>query len=436
MKIAYLLSEYPTLGHTYFLREVKELRALGWKIQTISVRKPADQEYKLSPAEYEERASTWYVLGSSPREILNAHLATFLTRPIRYLDGLLAAWRSGRLHLRLTALATAYFIEAVYAGHRLRKAGITHVHCAFATTVALLLGRVFDIGLSMTIHGPADLVDPEGFQLAEKVRASKFVSGISYFGKSQIMLYSSPRDWHKLEVTPLGIDIARWRPAIFRENPAPFELISVGRLEKVKGYPLLLDAFAALVAQARNVRLTVVGDGPDRSGLEKQARQLGIADRVTFAGWRTQEELRKLYQNSDLCVLFSFAEGIPVVLMEAMASGVPCVAPLIAGIPELIRDHIEGLLVTPSDTKELVTAIAEVMDRPGLRRQMAKLCRERITAKYELRKNTLHLSEVFTRWVRNVNERRLEKKLDDGFRSSGESHDGSHGLESSTTVCL
>lgn len=415
MKIAYLLSEYPTLGHTYFLREVRELRALGWEIQTISVRKPADQEYELSPAEREERSSTWYILGGSPLEFLQAHLATFVTRPARYLHGLLAAWRFGRFHLRLTALATAYFIEAIYAGHRLRRAGISHVHCAFATTVALLLGRVFDVGLSMTIHGPADLVDPEGFRLAEKVRVSKFVSGISYFGKSQIMLYSSPEDWYKLEVTPLGIDSAGWRPAVFREAPAPFDLISVGRLEKVKGYPVLLGALASLVAQARNVRLTLVGDGPDRSDLEKQASQLGIADRVTFTGWKTQEELRKLYQNSDLFVLSSLAEGIPVVLMEAMASGVPCVAPRIAGIPELLRDHKEGILVTPSQADELVTAIAELMERPSLRRQMAKLCRERIAEKYELRKNTLHLSEVFCRWIPNLNDRRLEEKSNNCF---------------------
>jgi glycosyltransferase involved in cell wall biosynthesis len=307
----------------------------------------------------------------------------------------------------LTALATAYFIEAVYAGHRLRKAGITHVHCHFTTHIGLLLGRVFDIGLSMTIHGPDDLVDPEGFQLGEKVRVSRFVSAISYFGKSQIMLYSSPKDWYKLEVTPLGIDIAGWRAALFREAPAPFELISVGRLVKVKGYPVLLDALALLVSQDRNVRLTLVGDGQDRSDLEKQANHLGIADRVTFMGWRTQEELHKFYQNSDLFVLSSFAEGIPVVLMEAMASGVPCVAPRIVGIPELIRDHIEGLLVTPSHVDELVTAIAELMDSPSLRHQMAKLCRERIAEKYELRKNALHLSEVFCRWIPNLNDRRL-----------------------------
>jgi len=213
------------------------------------------------------------------------------------------------------------------------------------------------------------------------------------------MLWSSPSDWQKLEVTPLGIDATGWQSAPFRERPAPFQLVSVGRLAEVKGYPLLLDAVALLVTEGRDLRLTLVGDGPERDQLEEQARRLGIADKIVFAGWKTQEELRQLYQNSDICVLSSFAEGIPVVLMEAMASSVPCVAPRITGIPELIRDGIEGLLVTPSHTEELASAIRKMMDEPDLRRQMASLCRERIADKYELRKNVLHLSEVFKRWI-------------------------------------
>ena len=399
MKIAYLLSEYPTLGHTYLLREVRELRALGWEIQTISIRKPADRQSELSPAEREEWTATWYVLASSPLEFLQAHVATAVTRPLSYVRGLITAWRFGQFHPRVTLLATAYFIEAVMAGYRLRKAGITHVHSAYATTVALIVGRVFDIRLSMTLHGPAEFVDPEGFRIREKVRAAQFVSGISYFGRSQIMLWSSPSDWQKLEVTPLGIDITGWQPAAFREHPAPFHLISVGRLAEVKGYPVLLDAVGLLIKEGRDLRLTLVGDGPERDQLKEQARRLGIADKVVFAGWKTQDELRLLYQNSEVCVLSSFAEGIPVVLMEAMASGIPCVAPRITGIPELIRDGIEGLLVTPSHTDELASAIGTLMDDPDLRRQMASLCRHRIAEKFELRKNVLHLSEVFKRWI-------------------------------------
>lgn len=399
MQIAYLLSEYPTLGHTYLLREVRGLRDLGWDIQTVSIRKPGGRPSQLSVAEQEERNSTWYILGSSPLEFLRAHAVTLATRPARYLRGWLTAWKIGRSHPHSTARAMAYFIEAVLAGDRLRKAGIDHMHSVYTTTVALIMSRVFDIRLSMTIHGPSEFFNPEAFRIREKVAAAELVTGISYFCRSQIMLWSSPSDWHKIEVVPLGIDISGWQLALFRERPAPFELISVGRLADVKGYPLLLEAVALLVAEGREVRLRLVGDGPDGRQLQEQSRQLGIAERVIFEGWKTQEELRELYAVSDLCVLSSFSEGVPVVLMEAMATGVPCVAPRITGIPELIRDGIEGLLVTPASVAELASAIGKLMDRPDLRREMAELSRERIVDQYELRKNVLRLSNLFTRKI-------------------------------------
>lgn len=399
MKFAYLLSEYPTLAHTYLLREVRELRALGWDIQTISIRKPVPRTSPLTPIENEELRSTWYVLGSSPWQFLAAHLSTIVRRPTRYLRGLLTTLRFGSFHPRKTLLALAYFAEAILAGYRLHKAGITRLHSVYSTTVALTVARVFPIAVSMTIHGSDEFIDPEGFRMEEKVRSALFVCGISYFGKSQIMRWSSPEDWHKIEVAPLGIDVEGWVAAPFRENPAPFNVITVGRLVPVKGYPLLLEAVAMLVKQGRRIRLTFVGDGPERSRLEEYAQRLGIGDQVVFAGWKGQKELLELYRESDLCVLSSFAEGVPVVLMEAMALGIPCVAPRITGIPELIRDGIDGILVTPANVVELAAAVARMMDNPDLRRQMSASSREQITEKYDLLKNVAHLSAIFKRYL-------------------------------------
>ncbi len=397
MRIAYLLSEYPTLGHTYLLREVRELREFGWDIQTISIRQPGPRPSALSAAEQAERDVTWYILGSGPLEFLRANIVTFATRPGRYFRGFVAACKIGRTHPHTVARGLAYFMEAVLAGYRLRQAGIEHVHSVYTTTVALIMTKVFDIRLSMTIHGPSEFFDAEGFRIREKVAAAELVSAISYFCRSQIMLWSSPSDWHKIEVAPLGIDISGWQPATFRERPVPFELISVGRLADVKGYPLLLEAVALLVAEGRDVRLRLVGDGPDSRQLQELAGQMGIAGRVVFEGWKNQDDLRRLYAGSDLCVLSSFSEGVPVVLMEAMATGVPCVAPRITGIPELVRDGVEGLLVTPANPADLAAAIGSLMDKPELRRQMASRSRERIADRYELRKNVLQLSNLFNR---------------------------------------
>ena len=226
MKLAYLLSEYPTLGHTYLLREVRQLREMGWDLQTISVRRPGPQPSPLSPVETEESNTTWYVVGSSAAGHLAAHAATLFTRPSGYLRGLATALRLGQFQPRRTMLATAYFAEAVWVGHRLRKAGITHVHSVYSTTVALILSRIFHVHLSMTLHGPAEFTDPEGFAIREKVAAAELVCSISYYGRSQIMLWSSAADWPKIEVTPLGVDARGWKVAEFRQRPTPFALVS------------------------------------------------------------------------------------------------------------------------------------------------------------------------------------------------------------------
>jgi colanic acid/amylovoran biosynthesis glycosyltransferase len=399
MKLAYLLSEYPTLGHTYLLREVRQLRAMGWDIQTISVRRPEARPSPLSPAETEELNATWYIVGSGAMGFVGSQIATLLTRPLGYLRGLATAHRIARFHPRHAALALAYFAEAVWLGQRLKKAEITHVHSVYSTTVALILRSIFDVHLSMTLHGPAEFTDPVGFAIEEKVRAAELVCSISFFGRSQIMLWSSPKDWHKLRVTPLGVDATGWVTAQFRERPSPFELIAAGRLADIKGFPLLLDAMAELRRQGRDVRLTLAGDGPARQSLEEQVRQLGITDRVVFAGWKTQDELRAMYRQSNAFVMSSFAEGVPVVLMEAMAAGLPCVAPRINGIPELIRDGVDGLLFTASNVAELVAATGRLMDDSDMRRRMAESSRARVADKYDLQKNGERLAGVLKEWL-------------------------------------
>ncbi len=252
MKLAYLLSEYPTLGHTYLLREVRQLRQIGWDIQTISIRRPSNRRSALSSVEAEElefhlvypRRRLVHVSEESCRHSRNS-TRSLLPRVRRRLGA------SVGFNPRQTALAIAYFVEAVCAGQRLHESGITYVHSVYSTTVALILSRIFDVNLSMTFHGPAEFIDPEGFGIRDKVRAAQVVCAISYFGRSQIMLWSASSDWHKFEVTPLGIDLSGWEVATFRENPSPFELVSVGRLVEIKGYPLLLEAMAQS-AQSRS----------------------------------------------------------------------------------------------------------------------------------------------------------------------------------------
>ena len=378
--------------------DVRELRRLGWNVRTISIRKPLPKSSSESAIEREEFDSTWYVLTGRLMDLLVPNLLTFAHRPLRYLRGLIAALRFGGLSPRRSALAIAYFLEAVCVGHRLQKIGLQYVHTHFSTSVAFILAHIFDIHLSMTIHGPVEFDDPVGLHWRKDIGCRVRVHHQLLREKS-VMLWSSPMDWHKLTVTPLGVHVSD--PPVVRspEDRQSFEMIAVGRLVDVKGFPLLLEAVAALSADERKVRLTLVGEGPGLSDLKDQAKRLGISNIVVFAGLQDQASLKQLYADSDLCVLTSFAEGVPVVLMEAMAIGIPCVAPRIYGIPELIRHGIDGLLFAPFNVSELVSAIGEVMDNPALWSKMSRSCWEQVGEKYELGKNVSKLSTVFSKWM-------------------------------------
>jgi glycosyltransferase involved in cell wall biosynthesis len=290
-----------------------------------------------------------------------------------------------------------YFAEAVTAGAWLESRGYMHVHAHFASTVALLIRKLFPITISATIHGPDEFNDPAGFCLREKVEASAFIIAISNFARSQLMRYSTYEHWNKIDVCYLGIDPSVFDPRPPRHDSSPCRLICVARLAPVKGQHVLVDAMHTLIRQGREVTLSFVGDGPDRSALERHVAHLGLTGKVIFEGWCNQDRVKALYQSSDIFVLASFAEGVPVVLMEAMAMEIPCIATRITGVPELIADGVEGLLVTPSDPAELAAAIARMIDSAELRDGIGKASREKVVSRFHLGKNVTALSAIFER---------------------------------------
>jgi colanic acid/amylovoran biosynthesis glycosyltransferase len=397
MKIGYLLSQYPTIGHTYLLRELHGLRELGWDIPTVSIRAP-DRPIEDMPAdEREEAVRTFYVLQGGAAAFVADQLAVLCRHPARYLGGVVYAIQLAGVDLRKCLYSAIYFAEAVRAGRWLMSRGVTHFHSHFSTTVALLITKVFPLTFSTTIHGPEEFVDPAGFYLPQKIAAASFVCAISGFARSQMAQLVPYEMWDRFEVSPLGIDLSVYEPGPFREAPEPYEIVCVGRLTPFKAQHILLESVRRLLAEGRNVRLRLVGDGPDRVSLEARIRKLGLANRVILEGWKDQDEVRELYRNADIFALASSAEGVPVVLMEAMAMRIPCVATRIAGIPELIRDGIDGLLVTPSGPDELACAIARLLDDSGLRRRLAEAGRMRVREKYQMASNVARLSEIFRR---------------------------------------
>ena len=396
LRLAYLVSQYPAVNHTFILREIRKLRTLGCDIQVVSVRGPDRPAEKLGPDELEEYRQTLAIFEAGAGAIVGAHLKTLLSRPLGYCSGLLYAVKLAGWDLRQIFLNLMYFGEAVVAGSWIWKRGMTHVHSHFASTLELFIARVFPITFSATIHGPAEFSDVVGFYMAEKVAEAAFLCAISHYACSQLMNASDPVHWHKLDIAPLGVDSSVFVPRPHRENPERFEVLCVGRLAPVKGHQILIEAVARLVRQGRtSLRLRLVGDGPARPSLERAIRDLGMENHVRLEGSLNQDRVREMYRETDLFALTSFAEGVPVVLMEAMAMEIPCLSTWITGVPELIRQGVDGWLVAPGDLEQATEALANLIDQPELRKSLGKSGRLRVMEKYDLERNVMNLEKIF-----------------------------------------
>ena len=400
IRLAYLVSRYPAISHTFILREVRHLRALGFEIEVASINDADRALNKMTTEEREEAASTYYVKRHGAIGAARAHLVTLVTSPVAYLRGLLFALKLGGLDLKGLVFGLLYFIEAVMIGRWMKSKNLSHLHVHFATpasTVGLIATKIFPIKMSITVHGPDEFYNVSSYRLAEKIHGSEFICCIGSYARSQLMKLSPVDEWNKFEVSPLGVDPSAFKPRPVHENGNAFEVICVGRLVPAKGQHILIEAIDRLVREGRNIKLRVVGDGPDRESLESLAACRNMNGHVVFEGAINQDKIRDLYSKADAFALASFAEGIPVVLMEAMAMEIPCVTTFITGIPELIRDGVDGLLVPPSDDEALSRVIARLMDDAELRKTIGVNGRKRVIEKFDLEQNTSRLADIFRR---------------------------------------
>ena len=396
--IAFLVSQHPAINHALLLREIRELRALlGVEIHTVSIREADRPTKELIPEEQDEQARTFYVkplglIGAAPY-----HLSFLIRHFLRYSGGLLFAISLCGWNLAKAISLVAYFAQAVIIGEWMRRNQLHHIHVQYSSTVGLLLQRMFPIELSISFHGPDEFNDPVGFWLPQKVEACHFVRAISFYARSQIMKSSNSRNWDKIEVAYMGVDPSAFRARPFRANPEPFELLCVGRLAPVKAQHILLQSVERLKQEGRSILLHLAGGGPDLESLRLAVKNRGLEDCVTIHGWVSQPQLDALYGRTDAFVLASFAEGLPGVLMEAMAMEIPCIATYITGVPELIRDGVDGLLAVPSDDEAMARSIARLMDDPEFRLRIGRQGRQRILDRFDLHANAIHLAGIFSR---------------------------------------
>lgn len=394
-RIAYLTSKYPATSHTFILREVQALRAAGVGVDTFTVRPAGDDELTDS-AIAAEAASTFVILGQGLASFAAAHLRLLVGSTARYARGLVHALRHRPPGLRALGLALAHFAEAGVLADELRRRRITHLHNHFANsaaTVGYLAAGMIDLPWSFTIHGISETDYPAGVTLPGKIRAARFIACASWFGRAQAMRVVAPEHWSKIHVVRCGLQLDRLpRPEPVRSGRL---ILCVARLSAEKGLAGLLDVFAAIRARIGDARLELIGTGPEENALRAQAVSLGLGEAVSFAGRHSEADTLAAIASADILVVASLMEGLPIVLMEAMALGTAVVAPRLAGIPELVDDGRTGLLFKPSDWRELEVQIDRLLSDDGLRGRLVGEAHQTIVKEYDVTGSARTLTSLF-----------------------------------------
>lgn len=394
MKIAYLINQYPKLSHSFIRREILALERQGFEVQRISVRgwdEPLSNE-----EDQREQQRTRYVLQQGTAALLAATLLTLVRAPTRFLKALRMALRMARDSDRALPYHLAYLAEACRIVPWLNAFGAQRIHAHFGTNstdVSMLAHALGGPPFSFTAHGPEEFLRPIG--LREKIRQSSFVVGVSSFGRSQLCLWSAYRDWPKVKIVRCGLEQSFYDQAP-RSPPTAARLVCVGRLVAAKGQLLLVEAAARLAAKGLQFELVLAGDGPVRQQLEELVDRFELRQRVRITGWISSAKVREEILAARALVLPSFAEGLPVVIMEAMALRRPVLATYVAGIPELVHHGETGWLFPAASVEELASAMEDCLrTAPEELQRMGELAFQRVVALHSIDEQAARLAQLF-----------------------------------------
>ncbi len=402
-RVCYVTSHYPALSHTFVMREVLGLRAAGVEVDTVSVHR-AGESSLLAETDRREAERTWKIFPLQIREFARAHASAVLSHPVAYSRTLDHAVRAAPDGFRGPLWQLFYFAEAIALWDHAKRLGTRHLHAHLANVAADICWWASEFGncaeraktwrWSFTMHGPTELFAVEQFNLARKVAHADLVVCISDFTRSQLMYVSQPEHWEKLEIIHCGADLGRY-PFQPPRQGAGFVVLCVARLAAQKGLEVLLSAVKVVAERGIDVQLVLVGEGPMRERLLRRAERLGITHRVKLEGAVGQDEMARYYAKADVFCLPSFAEGVPVVLMEAMASGRAVVATRIAGVPELVEEGVSGLLVAPGNVDELAGALERLSSSPEEREKMGVAGRQKVVEDFDAEGNAAELAQLF-----------------------------------------
>jgi colanic acid/amylovoran biosynthesis glycosyltransferase len=399
MKVAYVMSRFPKLSETFVLGEMLAVEEHGVEVELFPLLREREDVVHPEAQTLARRARYQPFLSLA---ILRSQLHFLRRSPGVYLGALADLLRGTWGSRNYFVGGLGIFPKVAHAARLMRAEGIDHVHCHFSNHPAaagFVIHRLAGLPYSFTAHGFDLHVDRH--MLCEKVAEAAFVVPISEYNRRLILEECGERAEDKAFVIHCGVDTDFFRPRESAPPEPPFSLVCVGTLHEVKGQRFLVEACRLLWEEGVDLVCTLVGDGPDQVGLTRAVADAGLEGRVQLAGRRTRSEIAGLLRSAHAVAAPSVPtregkrEGIPVVLMEAMASGVPVVASRISGIPELVEDGVSGLLVPHGNPEALARALRRLHDDPVLRERLARAGRAKVVREFDVRTNAAELVRQF-----------------------------------------
>ena len=400
-RIAYIMSRFPKITETFILYEILALEARGVTVDVHPLLREREAIVHPEAQRMMERIRFHPFLSPA---IVAANLRWLFKRPLAYLGALGEVLRGTWGSLNFFVGAVGIFPKAALFAQEMQRAGVDHVHAHFAThpaVAALVVRRLAGIPFSFTVHGHDLHVEKR--MLAEKIRAACFVVSVSEYNRRTIVEACGPWADEKIRIVHCGIDPTVFRMPERAANPPELRILCVGRFDEVKGHPILVDACRRLADRGARFRCDLVGEGPLREDVEAAIRAAGLEDRIHTLGARPRLEVVRLLGAADVFALPSVMaangerEGIPVALMEAMATGVPVVTSRLSGIPELVEHEVTGLLVEPRDAAGLAAALERLAGDRALRERLGRAGREKVLAEFDLSRNVDALAGLLLR---------------------------------------
>ncbi|MEX7471293.1 glycosyltransferase [Mycobacterium adipatum] len=399
--MGYLVSRFPSVSQTFILNELKELEDLGWDVRLLPMIKTSESVVHPGAAEIAERA---LFFGVPTFTCARANIHWAMTKPWTYLKAIGSAFTLPGRKVRFYARGLWSALWAVMVASEVEKQGIRHIHAHWATFpahAALVVSQLTGCTYSFTAH--AHDIYANAYGLQKKIEHALFVVTISDFNKRYLM---SRVSGGRFEVIRCGVDTRRLSFAPRQLSPrSAMRLLAVGSLEEKKGHEYLVDACSRLLANGFSVECRIVGEGPERSHLERLISELNLRDRVTLIGSLSSDAVVTELNWADVFVMPSviagngMMEGIPVALMEAMASGVPVIASGISGIPELVQHGVSGLLVGEKDAGAIASAVQTMYGDDRLRQSLSIAARDAVVQRYDLANNVKTLAAEFEKAV-------------------------------------